>query len=247
MKKISIPFLFIISLFISSAHSPIGPDITTKKLDLPEFHSIYVNSGYTVKLKQTNKQEVEVVALTEIYEVSEFKVKDGVLHVNVERKDDNKNKSVWEKIDNIKIDPEMTLTISMRDIKALQVNGSGKIVGENSIASNDLDLGVAGAGSIDVDVKGRNIKTSISGSGSIKIKGYADKSTINLSGSGSLHAFDCELTTANVQVSGSGSCEINVTSKLEAKILGSGEIKHKGQTKSVEKHIYGRGKVEREY
>jgi len=246
MKKPTI-LLFFIALCISSAHSPIGPDITSKTLDLPEFHSIYVNSGYTVKLKQTNKQEVKVVALTEIYDISEFKVKDGILHVNVQRNDDNKDKSVWEKIDNIKISPEMTLTISMKDVKALRVNGTGKIVGENSIASDDLELGVAGSGTLDIDVKSKNLKTELSGSGEIKLKGYANDNKINLSGSGSLHAYSCELTTAEARVSGSGVCEITVSDNLDAKILGSGSIIHKGQTKNVVKNIYGRGKVEREY
>lgn len=245
MRKPTI--LFALLMIIISAFAPKGPEITSKKLELPEFHSIYVNSGYTVKLKQTNKQEVEVVALTEIFEISEFKVEEGVLHINVERKEDNKNKSVWEKIDNIKISPEMTLTISMRDIKTLQVNGSGKIVGENSIASNDLNLAVTGSGSIDVDVKGRNLNSEISGTGEIKVKGYADNNNITISGSGAMRAYNCELTKADVKVSGSGLCEINVTESLDAKVLGSGTIKHKGQTKNVVKKIYGRGSVEREY
>ncbi|MDX1629252.1 MAG: head GIN domain-containing protein [Fulvivirga sp.] len=241
-------FAIILStLLISSGLTERGPDITTKKLDLPEFHSIYVNSGYTVNLKQTNKQEVEVIALTEIYEISEFVVKDGILHINVELKNETKDKSVWEKIDNIKISPEMTLNVSMRDIKVLKVNGSGKLLGQNSIASNDLDLAVTGSGEMAVDVKGRNLNTSISGSGSLKIKGYADYNDIKISGSGTLKAYGCELTRAEVKVSGSGTCEINVTEKLEVTILGSGIVQHKGQTKNVTKKIYGSGEVKREY
>ncbi len=246
MKR-PILLITLLAFIVSTAYAPIGPEVTSKKLNLPEFHSIYVNSGYTVNLKQTNKQEVEVVALTEIFEISEFKVEEGILHVNVERKEDNKNKSVWEKIDNIKISPEMTLTISMRDIKTLQVNGSGKIVGQNSIASNDLNLAVTGSGSLDVDVKGRNLSSEVSGTGEIKLKGYADNNKITISGSGAMRAYNCELTKADVKVSGSGLCEINVTESLDAKVLGSGTIKHKGQTKNVVKKIYGRGSVEREY
>ncbi len=69
---------------------------TTKKvLDLPEFKGIYVNSNYTVYLKQTNKQEVTVEALTEIFAVSEIKVENGILMINVDRKPENPNKSLW--------------------------------------------------------------------------------------------------------------------------------------------------------
>jgi len=50
-----------------------------------------------------------------------------------------------------------------------------------------------------------------------------------------------------VKVSGAGTCEISVTNKLEATVLGSGTIKHKGNTKEVNKKVYGSGSVERAY
>src|SRR5688500_15903520 len=77
--------------------------VTKKALELPEFKSIYVNSNYTVYLKQTNKQEVNVEALTEIFSVSDIKVENGVLMVNIERKPETPNKSLWAKIDDIKL------------------------------------------------------------------------------------------------------------------------------------------------
>lgn len=66
--------------------------VTKKVLDLPEFKSIYVNSNYTVYLKQTNKQEVTVEALTEIFSVTDIKVVDGILMINIERKPESPNK-----------------------------------------------------------------------------------------------------------------------------------------------------------
>jgi len=245
MKRLN--FILIIAIIFMSGHNSIRPDITNKKLDLPEFHSIYVNSGYTVELKQTNDQEVSVSALTEIYNISTFEVKDGVLHVNVERKSDSKNKNVWEKIDDIKISPEMTLKISMRDIKELHVNGNGQIISKNSIAANNLDLAVTGSGKLELDVKGQKLKTTLSGSGEMTLRGYANDNDISISGSGNLHAYSCDLKTAKVMVSGSGLCEINVTDNLDAKVLGSGKVLHKGQTKNVMKTVYGRGEVDREY
>jgi len=70
---------------------------------------------------------------------------------------------------------------------------------------------------------------------------------INLSGSGNLSAFTCELENAKVKVSGSGNCEISATNTLDALVLGSGTIKHKGNTKEVTKKIYGSGAIDRAY
>jgi hypothetical protein len=233
----------ILFLFSSSSFA----QTTKKTLELPEFKSIYVNSNYTVYLKQTNKQEVTVEALTEIWELTTVKVENGVLMINVERKPDNPNKSIWAKIDDIKIKPTMKLMVSVKNINELQVNGGGKVISENSLATDYLSLVVAGSGGMDLDLKGNNLKTEISGSGNISMKGYATSNDILISGSGTLNAFDCELESAKVKVSGSGGCEITVSSNLEATVLGSGVVKHKGNTKNLTKKVFGPGSVDRAY
>jgi hypothetical protein len=221
---------------------------TTKKtLELPEFKSIYVNSNYTVYVKQTNKQEVVVEALTEIYDLTDVKVENGILMINVERKPDNPNKSIWSKIDDIKLNPTMKVWVSMKNINELQVNAGGKIVSENSLASNYLALSVSGSGSMDLDLKGDIIKAEVSGSGKLGMKGYATSIDGVVSGSGSINAFDCTVESAKLKVSGSGAGELNVSSNLDALILGSGTIKHKGNTKNVQKKVYGSGIVDRAY
>jgi len=146
-------------LLVLACASIVSMAQTTKKvLELPEFKSIYVNSNYTVYLKQTNKQEVTVEALTEIFAVSDIKVENGILMINVDRKPDNPNKSLWEKIDDIKVNPTMKLYVSVKSINDLQVNGAGRIISENSIATDYVALGVSGNGSMDVDLKGNTIK-----------------------------------------------------------------------------------------
>jgi hypothetical protein len=200
-----------------------------------------------VYVKQTNKQEVTVEALTEIYSLTEIKVENGVLLINTERKPDNPNKSIWAKIDDIKLNPTMKVYVSLKNINELQVNGGGKIISENSLASDNLTLGVAGAGSMDLDVKGKTIKTEIAGAGNIVLKGYASFNDVLLSGSGNLNAFNLELESAKVKNAGSGVVELNVSNSLDAIVVGSGSVKHKGNTKTVTKKQFGSGVVDRAY
>ncbi|MGK7391014.1 MAG: head GIN domain-containing protein [Candidatus Cyclobacteriaceae bacterium M2_1C_046] len=242
MRKNLLSVIFLLASFAVYAD---GNDVIKKTLELPEFHSVSVNSSYTVYLKQTNKQEVSVEALKEYYDISEFKVKDGVLHININKKEDNASKSLWAKIDDIKLAPTLKVYISMKNVKKLSVNGSGKIISENSIASPEIDLLVSGAGSIDLDLKGSVINSEISGSGNIKIKGYASDHKILLTGSGIMNAYDFEVERANAHLSGSGNCEINVSDALEARIHGTGLLQHKGNTKSVTSEIFGQGTVKR--
>src|SRR5688572_16076484 len=229
-----IAFLLVMSSMAEATYAQ-----TTKKvLELPEFKGIYVNSNYTVYLKQTNKQEVTVEALTEIFAVSEF---------NVDRKPDNPNKSLWQKIDDIKLNPTMKIYVSVKNLNDLQVNGNGKIISENSIASDYITLGVSGGGSMDVDLKGNTIKAELSGSGVMTVKGYATSMDAVVSGSGTLDGYNCALETAKAKVSGPGLCQLNVTNNIDALVLGTGQVKHKGNTKSAQKKVYGSGSVERAY
>lgn len=221
--------------------------VTKKVLELPEFKSIYVNSNYTVYLKQTNKQEVTVEALTEIYSVSDIKVVDGILMVNIERKPEAPNKSLWAKIDDIKLNPTMKLYVSLKNIDALQVNGGGKIIAENSLATGDIKLAVNGNGSMDVDLKGDQVKAEVTGSGSLALRGYASTLDALISGAGNINAFNCPVDKATVKVSGSGICELNVTDTIDALVAGSGIVKHKGNTKNTQKKVYGTGSVDRAY
>jgi len=238
--------LLMLAAFTSVAYTSVA-QTTKKALELPEFKGIYVNSNYTIYLKQTNKQEVTVEALTEIFSVTDIKVENGILMVNIERKPDNPNKSLWAKIDDVKFNPTMKLYVSVKNINDLQVNGGGKIVSENSIATDYISVGVSGSGSMDVDLKGNTIKAEVSGSGNLTLRGYATSIDAQVSGTGGLNGFNCVLETAKAKVSGSGECQLNVTNTLDALVLGSGKVKHKGNTKSAQKKIYGSGSVERAY
>lgn len=238
--------LFSFTLLLISSVMSIA-QVTKKTLELPEFKSIYVNSNYTVYLKQTNKQEVIVEALTEIFTVTDIKVENGVLMINIERKPENPNKSLWAKIDDIKLNPTMKIFISMKNIHELQVNGNGKIISENSIAADNIMLSVAGNGSLDVDLKGNTVKAEVTGNGNLVLRGYASTIDALVSGPGTVNAFNCPLDNAKVKVSGSGLCELNVTQNMEALVLGSGQVKHKGNTKNTTKKVYGSGVVERAF
>lgn len=242
MKKIIFSVLIIVCVA-----GAVTAQTTKKVLELPEFKGIYVNSNYTVYLKQTNKQEVTVEALTEIFSVSEIKVENGILMVNVDRKPDSPNKSIWQKIDDIKLNPTMKLYVSVKNLNDLQVNGNGKIISENSIAADYINLGVSGGGSMDVDLKGNTIKAELSGSGLMTVKGYATSIDAVVSGSGTLNGYSCALETAKAKVSGSGLCQLNVSNNIDALVLGNGQVKHKGNTKSAQKKIYGSGTIERAY
>ena len=100
---------------------------------------------------------------------------------------------------------------------------------------------------MDVDLKGNVVKAEVSGSGTLTLRGYATTLEANNSGSGTINGFNCPFETAKVKVSGSGLCQLNVSNNLDAVVMGNGQVKHKGNTKTAQKKIYGSGSVDRAY
>lgn len=214
-------------------------------MNIVDFHSISVNSAYTVYVKQSNKEEVRVEAEKEIYDLTEIIVTDGVLHINIKKDDSQSSKSIWQKIDNIKLMPTLKVYVSIKDVQKLSVNGNGKLITENSIAADNLDLLVAGTGSMELDVKTKTLNAKLAGPGNLTIKGYTDNLNVENSGAGNIDSFGFEAQNAIANLYGLGSIKMNVSEKLDAKIYGSGNMLVKGATKEIVKKEYGAGVVER--
>lgn len=242
MKK-SIFILGILILFVSS--SLLAQVNNYDVMNIVDYHSISVNSAYTVYVKQSNKEEVRVEATKDVYDVTEITAEEGVLHINIKKDDTQASKSIWQKIDNIKLLPTMNVYVSIKDVQKLSVNGTGKLITENSIAADNLNLQVAGTGSMEVDVKTKTLEAKLAGPGDLKIKGYTNNLVLENSGAGSIDAFEFESQNANAKLYGLGSIKMNVSEKLDAKIYGSGNISVRGATKEIVKKEYGAGIVER--
>ena len=239
-SKLSVLSLFLISMFSLSAEAAV--DITKKTVELPEFSSIYLNSRYNVFIKQTNKQEVTVEAETEVYDRTELKVEDGVLHINIKPAKTQASKSLLQKVSA----PTLNIYISMRRVNEIMVNGSGKVKADNSINSNNLKLAVNGSGTLNMDIKGMTVRSTVTGSGTLALKGYADNSLIEVGGSGNVKAFDFEVIKTNVKLSGDGRCEVHASDEADVTIYGGGTVAVKA-TKNLTQKIYGAGKIERSY
>ncbi len=144
---------------------------------------------------------------------------------------------------------------------SLRVSGSGSM--EIELSAQDVDLNVSGSGRLNLKGKVSNLESDISGSGRIDFEGSTENLVdITISGSGSMNATgDCKqvrtnisgsgrvlaenLTTDNcdVRISGSGSVRINVKTKLDAEITGSGSVTYNGNPSQVNSHTTGSGSV----
>ncbi len=204
-------------------------------------------------LKQGSPQSVEIEAKHDVLGKIKTRVEDGKLIIEKEKE--------WGFNWGDK-EEEIVIYVTVEHINGISVNGSGDLIAQTKIVSEDMELKVSGSGemfltgeckSLDSKVSGSgNMRLSvivsgkaaldISGSGNIKVSGIAKDVSVSIGGSGKISASELKSNTCLVRISGSGDAEVNTKEDLEAKISGSGSIAYKGDP-SVHSKILGSGSV----
>ena len=116
--------------------------------------------------------------------------------------------------------------ITVKDLEAISVSGSGELITEGKITTDQLDLNVSGSGSLqtDVNVSG-DMDANVSGSGRIDVKGSCKRIDSDISGSGKVVAALTISEVASIGISGSGKFECSGTAKeIKTNISGSGKV-----------------------
>ncbi|HTJ53124.1 MAG TPA: head GIN domain-containing protein [Cyclobacteriaceae bacterium] len=177
-----------------------------------------ISFGFPGKLilRQGSPQKVELEGTSEVLERVDTELEGDRLVIT--------NKRDWKHWgDGIRV----TAYVTVEKIDGINVSGSGDVIAETKITSDQLELRVSGSGSLEageLDVK-EEIDANVSGSGNIDIKGKCKNFDSNVSGSG------------HVNIAG------NISEKADFSVSGSGKIGAEGTASSVKVSISGSGKV----
>lgn len=225
MKIIMLKSFFSI-IFIAATLMAFGQD--KEERDVSSFTGVSLGISGDLYLTQGSPQKVLIQADNDLDEI-ETQVKDGVLRIKTDK---------WNsRIKGVKI------WITMPEVESLNVSGSGDIIAESPVNTDEIDLKVSGSGTIDVaELKADEIGAAISGSGDLKLAGSADEMELRISGSGSVYASGLEVDECGIKISGSGSCKIDVAGELDASISGSGRVTYYGNPQ-IDARVSGSGKV----
>jgi hypothetical protein len=147
---------------------------------------------------------------------------------------------------NIRPRRNIKITVSGPVFTSITTNGSGNIVGQGPLNTNNgrVSLKVAGSGNIDVEMNASRVDSKIEGSGNIYVKGTSREFEAGVYGSGNIRAANLQSEDSKVQIAGSGNVEVYATNKLDVEVMGSGEVKHRGSAQ-VNASITGSGSVKK--
>ena len=208
----------------------------TKNVDT--FTKISFRVAGKLYLRQGSPQKVEIEGKKDAVEETVVKVEGSKLIIGREGKWSN-----W----NFGNDDEVNVYVTVKDIDALSVSGSGDLIAETKIVSNELSLNVSGSGNlkIEAEVSGE-MEADVSGSGDLFVKGRCQSLNSDVSGSGKVNASVAVANRAEFGISGSGKVEADGSaSEVKVSISGSGKVLAANmQTNTCNVRISGSGDVE---
>lgn len=200
----------------------------TQTREVPEFDRILLKSSGHLYLSRADVQSIEISADDNILPLVKTEVKNKVLEISDENYD---------------LKPTvLEFHITLRQLRAITISGSGNVTGKNPFRSDDVTLEINGSGDMDLPVVAAHLKTLINGSGTMTLTGESDDYEALIRGSGDIRAFSLKAQNASVSVAGSGNCSLFVSEWLRADIAGSGDVIYLGRPR-VESRIRGSGAV----
>jgi len=189
----------------------------------------------TIELETIADQLIKITAHPNIIDalLEDSSVKEGIWDMGVEQCIRR-----WKK-SNLQIEATMSA------LKRISITGSADVetigIFENI---NELSLNIEGSGDMNLQL-GSNIEmveTKIVGSGDVTLSGKTENSNIDIEGTGDINCFDLTANNAQVNILGSGNCNITATDLLDVKISGSGDLCFKGNPE-ISSRITGTGEI----
>lgn len=231
-KSFAILFITLLSVSLTFAQSKETRSVET-------FNKISFRVPGKLYLRQGSPQKVELEGSKEFLAEVETKVDGGRLVIGKEGK--------WNWGWNWGSDDRIVAYVTVKDINAVSVSGSGDLIAETKIITTDMDLNVSGSGSLQIELEASgDLEADVSGSGYIDLKGSCRSFDSDVSGSGKVIMSSTIKERANFGISGSGKIEASGTAKeVKANISGSGRVYAANlETDRCEIRISGSGDVQ---
>lgn len=211
-------------------------NVVTKEISISDYKELIVEGG-NIELTYTQSEEAPYLQIEtdqNILDILETEVHGDELKI----RPSNRRTS---------IDPtRFIIKTNSKSLKDLKMAGSGEGRIEGLLKSHELELGIAGSGTLTADsLDVYELECDMAGSGEMILAGKAEKTKIKSAGSCYIKAFDLTTEWLNCKMAGSNNVDITVNQEITSKIAGSGELRFKGNPKEIHSNTAGSGSVTR--
>lgn len=229
LNKILLSVLGIVAIGITACSNKCikgSGHTATENRKVKAFNEIEVSGAFKVNLVQDSSYKVAISADDNILKLIETDISGSKLKITIDAK-------------SVCTDNPITITIGIRDLKAIKISGAVEIGSAAKINTGDLNLDLSGASKINLDVNATNVSTKGSGINEVVLKGQAASHRVDFNGSGKLKALDFIVAKYEIETTGEADCEINVLSDLSVHTTGAATVRYKGTPSKINKSETG--------
>lgn len=238
--KKSFLFFLIVSMFTSFSGLVTGcnligihgnGDVKKESRKISSFNGIEVSGAFKVYLKQGPTEELVVETDENILPLVRTEVYGSTLKI--------------ETVKPISHVTTLKVYITFKDLNKLDLSGAVDVVSEGMLNIAALDFEASGASDTKLELTVQKLHMDCSGASKIKLIGTAREVEMDLSGASDILAYDLVAETYDLEISGAGEAQINVTKKIAAEISGAGTVKYKGTPSEIDQNVSGAGSIKK--
>ena len=195
------------------------------------FDAIDVSGAFDIIIKQGAAEEVTVEADANLLPIIRTEVVGGTLKIETRKP-----------VHHVTV---MKIYVTVKDLKRIDVSGAVDIQTDGRLTVPELSIDGSGASDAKMDIAVQKLKLDCSGASKLKFSGTAVDVNMDLSGASDIFGFDLTAENYDIDISGAGNAQINVSKKLHAEISGAGSVKYKGSPTEVDQSVSGAGSIKK--
>jgi hypothetical protein len=195
------------------------------------FDGIEVSGAFDIILKQGAIEEVILEADANLLPLIRTDVVGGTLRLETRKP-----------INHVTV---MRAYITVKDLKRIDVSGAVDISTDGRITVPELSIDASGASDSKLELAVQKLKLDCSGASKMRFSGYATDVNMDLSGASDIFGYDMLVENFDIEISGAGNAQINVTKKIRAEISGAGSVKYKGSPAEIDQSVSGAGSIKK--
>ena len=189
--------------------------IVTEEVDLRDFTGVDVSGPFQINLKPGDSYRVAISINDNLRDKLDVSRQGQTLRIGL------KNLSVTT-------GATFQADVTMPALRSLRMSGATKGVIQGFKSSDEFDLELSGASSLQGDVQAARMQIECSGASYANLRGAAGDIDIEASGASRLDMKDFSVGTANVAMSGACGAELTVIARLDAYLSGASRLSYYG-------------------
>jgi len=209
MKRKFVIFVLGLLLFV------VGYTQEKDERDIGAFDRIKVSQAIEVELRKGNDEKVSITASGIDIDRVVTEVRGGTLRIYLDGHRFPRRMDV-------------KVLVTFTEIIGIYVSSAAEVYSQSVIKTDNLDIDVNSAGSIELELEANSVEIEASSAGSVELAGKVIELEVGVSSAGSIRAYDLEAEEAYIRVSSGGSVKVTVTKKIDARASSGGSVRYRG-------------------